>query len=316
MAENDRIRHDSIWVILLAGGEGLRLRGRTVGGIRFDRPKQFCRVHGEHTLLDLAMIRARALAEPSRILPAVRSEHRRWWEPPLSELPPGNVLSQPADLGNAVAIFHALFQILRRDLNPIVVVLPSDHGIEDEPSLLKSVRELAAEARRRCDRVVLLGMKPDHAEPDYGWIVPAAVALDGSHRVVQFVEKPSVPEAEQLMRRGALWNSFIFASTALGLLRLFNDARPDLIGAYPESLLARELDERAAANFFGRFPAMDFGRDVLARSARRLRVSRAAPCGWIDLGTPERVTAWLARQRRAVALVPYGLEAVCEMTRT
>ncbi|HTM57284.1 MAG TPA: sugar phosphate nucleotidyltransferase [Candidatus Udaeobacter sp.] len=311
MAALERALPDASWVIVLAGGEGLRLRGRTVGGIRFDRPKQFCRVEGDRTLLDLALDRARTLADPSRILTVVRGEHRLWWEPLLRGT---EVLSQPADLGNAVAIFHALFQILRRDRNPTVIVMPSDHGVDDEVILRRSIRAMAAEAREQCNRVILLGMTPDHPETDYGWIVPVPDSGDRSHRVAEFVEKPPVVEAERLMKRGALWNSFIFAATAFGMLRLFDDARPDLIGIYPESLLVRGIDPGAAEGFFARYPAVDFGRDVLARSTPRLRVTRGSPCGWIDLGTPARVGQWIERRARRVSLVRRGRAEIGALT--
>jgi mannose-1-phosphate guanylyltransferase len=315
MAGNDRSRRDSIWVILLAGGEGSRLRGSSIGGFHFDRPKQFCAIARGRTMLDMALDRARSLTDPSRILTVVAVTHRPWWEAPLNDLPRENLIAQPANLGNAVAVFNALFQILRRDRNPTVIVLPSDHAVDDEGGLLGAIRLAAREARRLCDRIVLLGMAPDRPEPDYGWIV-----ADRSHEglarpVVAFREKPSAADAAELMRAGALWNSFIFASTGVGLLRILDEARPDLLGAYPESLLGDTRDQRAIERFYRRFSPIDLSREVLARSVRRLSVLAAGPCGWTDLGSPARVGAWLEKRARAVSLVPYGRGAVCEMTR-
>jgi hypothetical protein len=41
-------------------------------------------------------------------------------------------------------------------------------------------------------------------------------------------------------------------------------------------------------------PSADFSRDVLAGSEVHLRRRMAGPCGWTDLGTPERVGQLLA----------------------
>jgi mannose-1-phosphate guanylyltransferase len=302
------------WVILLAGGEGTRLRGTTVGGIRFDRPKQFCRFDDHRTLLAIALERARRMTDSSRILPVVCGRHREWWQPELATLPPENVLAQPDNRGNAVAIFHALFQILRRDENPVVLLLPSDHAVEEEAILAGAVSEAARTVRAPGQPIVLLGMTPENADPQYGWILPGA-AEGATRRVEAFHEKPSDELAAALMRRGALWNTFIFACTALGLLRLFEETRPDLLETYPGSLLGSEQDPLALARFYERLGAIDFSRDILAKAAHRLRLMPVPPCGWTDLGTPVRVEAWLRRRDRAAATASYGRGTVCEMAR-
>ena len=308
------VGHEGAWVILLAGGEGTRLRGATLGGIRFDRPKQFCRLDGIRTLLAIALERARRMTDSSRILPVVCGRHREWWQPDLASLPPGNVLAQPGNRGNAVAIFPALFQILRRDENSVVLLLPSDHAVEEETILAGALVEAARAARGQGHPIVLLGMTPEDPDPQYGWILPG-VAEGATRRVEAFQEKPSEAQAAELMRRGALWNTFIFACTALGLLRLFEETRPDLLETYPGSLLGKEQDPLALARFYERLGAIDFSRDILAKAAHRLRLMPVQPCGWTDLGTPARVEAWLGRHHPATAGVPYGRAAVCEMAR-
>jgi mannose-1-phosphate guanylyltransferase len=290
--------HDP-WVILLAGGNGARLRGRCVRGMRFDRPKQFCRVGSDRTLLQIAIARARRLSDASRILPVVCEAHRAWWEPEFACLPPENVLSQPANRGNGVAIFHALLQILRRDRNPVVVVLPSDHAVDDEDALSEAIHQAEHASRRWNGALTLLGMSPGHPEPEYGWIVPGAATADSTRAVEAFAEKPSLERARSLMERGAFWNTFIFTATAMGLLSQFDRARPDLIPLHPQSLVPGSSDTSALERCYSRMPEVDFGRDVLATHPRTLRVLPVPPCGWTDLGTPARIERWLDRHALA-----------------
>lgn len=280
------------WAILLAGGDGARLLGRTVRGVTLDRPKQFCRIGGERTLLGQAVHRAARLVPPDRVVPVVSAAHRAWWQPELRGLPGRNVLEQPGNRGNAIAVLHALFHVLRAGSDPLVAVLPSDHAVEDEAAMSEAIRSALREAERTRDRVVLLGIAPDAAESGYGWIVPGP-ATGVASPVRAFVEKPARETAAELLRQGALWNSFIFASTATGLLGLFRATQPELLATYLRHRESLEPMPRALAALFAQVEAKDLSRDLLEHAPERLAVIRARPCGWTDLGTPERLAAWL-----------------------
>jgi hypothetical protein len=41
-------------------------------------------------------------------------------------------------------------------------------------------------------------------------------------------------------------------------------------------------------------PSWDFSRDLLAHTTAWQRVLAIPSCGWCDLGTPERLSRWLA----------------------
>src|SRR5262245_18201626 len=83
------------WALILAAGEGSRLRALTTthGGIAV--PKQFCSLRGGPSLLQETQHRAEAVAPRARICTIVASQHRRFWEGPLSQLPARNVIVQP-----------------------------------------------------------------------------------------------------------------------------------------------------------------------------------------------------------------------------
>lgn len=57
--------------------------------------------------------------------------------------------------------------------------------------------------------IVLLGIHPERADPELGYIVPGTLADDGTAAVLKFVEKPAVDAAQELLSHGALWNAFI-----------------------------------------------------------------------------------------------------------
>jgi mannose-1-phosphate guanylyltransferase len=186
-----------------------------------------------------------------------------------------------------------------------VLVLPSDHFVEREVVLRGSLERAFDEAERAPGQVVLLGITPERADPEYGWMVlaePGARGPDAAaapRRVESFAEKPDRIEAERLMSHGALWSSFIFAATAGALLGIFRALRPGLLRGFLARARAAAWNPAVPLDLEG-LPAVDFSRDLLERSSRDLRVLAVPACGWTDLGTPGRVAAW--QERHAAAL--------------
>jgi mannose-1-phosphate guanylyltransferase len=281
---------------------GRRMTGAIVGGKRLDRPKQFCRLQGE-SLLQRTLRRSKCITDPEHTVVVVRDGHRHWWQDELRQFPSKNILSEAANRGTGVAIFNALVHVLQHDQNATLVFLPSDHSADRETALIASVHSAARLAAANREQIVLLGIAPDSPEMGYGWILPGPGGTGSAQRVKRFVEKPEAHVALELYATGALWNSFIFASSAPALLELFEVTRPDLVRSHRERFLVRGLKEPRERALFRALPLVDFCRDILQSDVARLRVLIVPPCGWTDLGTPYRVNQWL---ERASAFPPGG----------
>jgi mannose-1-phosphate guanylyltransferase len=287
-----------VWSLILAAGEGSRLRSltTTAGGVSV--PKQFCSLRGGASLLEETLTRAEAVTSRHRMVAVVAEGHRRFWEGPLWPLPPANVIVQPENKGTAAGLLLPLLHIVDRDPRATVLVLPSDHFFHDEGALARSLQRatrLAGEDRRH---VYLLGLAPDEADPELGYIVPAARKGDDTAAVRRFVEKPTLGAARQLVSEGAMLNMFIIAASARALLRLYAARHPGLV-AQLARVVAHDRqatqDAVAAHDLYPQLAALDFSRDVLEGQEAWLRVLRAGDVGWSDLGTPRRVVETLAR---------------------
>lgn len=280
------------WAIVLAGGEGNRLRHLTTAADGRAVPKQFC-LFGGRTLLAAALERAHTQAPQARVVAAVTAAHSEYWHPDLAALPSENVVVQPANRGTGLGILLPLLTIARRDPEAVVSVLPSDHFVAREPVLRHALRDAGEQARRDRTSLWFLGATPQAAEDGLGWITPA------SHdrrlcEILGFVEKPDAATLAAAVRHGALINTFLFASTAKAALDLYALAAPELLR---ETIAA--LDENRVEALYEAAPTLDFSRDVMtpAVSAGRLKVVRVPPCGWSDLGTPDRLAAAARRLR-------------------
>ena len=122
------------WAIVLAGGEGSRLRSVTTTALGVAIPKQFCSLHGGDSLLHDALKRAESIASPDHICAVVSQQHRRWWESALAGVASVNIIVQPRNCGTANGILLPLLCILERDPEARVVILPSDHHVRKESS--------------------------------------------------------------------------------------------------------------------------------------------------------------------------------------
>ena len=306
--ERERARDPGghLWTVLLAGGEGTRLLGTSVDGVRIDRPKQFCRFGRDDSLLGSTLWRARRITGPAYILPVVLERHRAWWKPELRHLAQENVLVQPASRGTGAALFHALIHVLLRDERATIVVLPCDHGVDDDDPLFAAIGRAVVAARDPSGPLVLVGVAPLTPEPQYGWIVPGSGEPDVARPVRHFEEKPSLREACALMERGGLWNSLIFAVSGRALLARFLEAAPRLVETYLWKMPAGHGSEQALLECFSSLPVTDLSRHILERSVPHLRVVPVRGSGWTDLGTPDRLETWLHRQRRRAS--PTGVE--------
>ena len=283
--------------IVLAGGEGTRLSGLTTtrAGVRV--PKQFCSLAGGPTLLRQTLARTAALVPREQISVVVSDAHRQWWRSELADLPCENVLVQPANRGTAAGILAAALAVSRRAPAARVLVLPSDHHVGDEATLRGAFRAALDAVQRERERIVLLGVTPDAPDTQYGWIVPRGPARAGLRPIELFAEKPPLERARELLARGALWSSFLFACRVSALLDAFESAQPALLRAFLSESAALCAGADLAALYDG-VPARDFSRDVLEKVSDRLGVIAVPPCGWSDLGTPERVASVLAARGR------------------
>jgi mannose-1-phosphate guanylyltransferase len=247
--------------------------------------------------------RAAALVPKERVVCIVAQGHQSWWQSQLSDLPAGNIVVQPRNKGTAVGILLPLLTVLQRDPSAAVLVLPSDHSVENEELLLEVLRNASRLAQADSQRVVLVGVDATQDATDYGWIVPGiAAAYPMVRGVSKFCEKPDLFTTQRLRRRGALVNSLIMAASGRALLNLFSEAVPGLVEQVAFHKQGRAGSPAEIQRIYDGLSFHDFSREVLERSTEHLLVYPApTACGWSDLGTPRRMSRFLDRHQAAAA---------------
>ena len=141
--------------VILAGGNGERLRPLTRQLVGDDRPKQYCPVVGAETLLDQTRRRAATLIASDRTVIVVTSEHEPNYAPALAELPACNVVEQPFGRGTAPAILYALHRLRTVAPGGAVAIMPSDHYVDDDARFMARVEGAMEAVTARPDLIVL-----------------------------------------------------------------------------------------------------------------------------------------------------------------
>lgn len=283
------------WGVILAGGDGIRLRrlARFVCGD--DRPKQFCPLLGTRTLLQEARQRAERSISSDQILYSLTGSHQAYYLRELGDRPSQRVV-QPCNKGTAPAILYSLLQISRRDPDAIVAVLPCDHYYSQERAFTAAFESAFAAAEARPGSIVLLGAQPTAPEVGYGWIDVGD--LIGTHPRVflvnGFQEKPSLSIAEHLLRIGSLWNTFVMVGHIGAFLDLALESVPALLQALRVRVISTSNSEiRIPEWLYDRIDPADFSRTVLSPGAKRLVALHLSEVEWNDLGDPDRVISTL-----------------------
>src|SRR5437773_842830 len=289
------------WGVILAGGDGTRLRSMTRAISGDDRPKQFGPIIDGSTLLDQTRRRVALSVLPARTLLVVTEEHRRFYQPIANAMSQDLLLEQPENKGTAPAIIYALMQVAAQSPNAIVGLFPSDHYFADDEAFMSYVDTAFDAVQAAPETATLLGITPEGPEIEYGWIEPE-VSILGSlprsiSRVRRFWEKPTADVARKLLRQGCLWNSFVMIDRVDALLKMTEHALPDLFkffaGIVPTFGMIAERN--ALRELYAKISETNFSHRVLAMRPNDLAVMRVGEVGWSDLGEPARVLSTLAR---------------------
>ena len=203
------------FAVILAGGDGVRLRS-FVRGLRGDSlPKQYVKFFNDQSMLEATLQRARKLLPPEKQFIVVTASHFDYPEvgQQLANCPKVAIAVQPVNRDTGMGLLLPLALLNQRQPDATVAVFPSDHFIEEEESFLTHVKAAYDFVERDNSKIVLLGIPPNAPESEYGYILASNrwhnVFPFGAREVDRFIEKPDPILARRLMLRGGFWNTMV-----------------------------------------------------------------------------------------------------------
>ena len=304
------------WAIVLAGGDGTRLRPLVDRLYGDGRPKQFASLTGTRSLLRTTLDRVGRIAPVERTVVVTVARHRALVSGEIGDRG-YRILEQPVNRGTAAAILWSAMWVAGREPDATLVILPADHHVSNEPALADHILDLTILAQSDPDRIFLLGARPTRPDTGYGWIeLGAVMRRAGSrpvHAVRRFVEKPSEQVAEAMLRSGSLWSTLILVGRVRAFLAAGRASLPRVHAMLEDAARVADSPHAAAAlhRSYAEIGGADFSRDLLELIPERLGVSVLSDSEWSDLGTPERVLA-VVRATRLEPVLKAGLERIAE----
>jgi mannose-1-phosphate guanylyltransferase/mannose-6-phosphate isomerase len=269
---------DRIHPVLLSGGAGTRLMPLS----RPEKPKQFLSLAGTKTLIQQTALRARHCDLPIVI---GNRDHRALIAEQMHDIGvlPRAVVLEP--VGRNTAASAALAALLSPESQNLILLLPSDHVVADEPAFQHAI-DAAAEAARK-GFITTFGIAPTSPETNYGYIQTGEEITHGARRVKRFAEKPSLETSEAYLASGDyLWNSGMFLFRADVMLEELKRHAPDVLSAVRGSLENAKRDDlylSPDAEAFLRVPFISLDHAIMEKTDR----AAVVPCniGWSDIGT-------------------------------
>ena len=280
--------------VILSGGSGTRLWPLS----RESFPKQFLQLTEEdqYTLLQKTYKRIENLENLCKPIIICNEEHRFIVGDQMRQIntDPLAIILEPARRNTApaiaVAAMKAIEEFKDENIDPILLILSSDHYIENANEFKKAIQNsirLAAGGY-----LIIFGITPTHPSTGYGYI-KAQYKFDEnnfkSNKVIQFLEKPDLKTAQSLIKdEKYTWNSGMFVFKASSILAELSKFTPEIVNNCEKSFKERILDLdflRLEKSSFSN--CVETSIDIAVFEKTQNAYVLPLNCGWDDIGNWE-----------------------------
>ncbi|MBI5471662.1 MAG: mannose-1-phosphate guanylyltransferase [Ignavibacteriae bacterium] len=223
----------NVYPVIMAGGVGTRFWPRS----REKSPKQLLEIIGKGTLIQNTVKRLAQFVDVKNIFVVTNKTQKSLASKQLDavHVDQEKIIIEPVGRNTAACIALAALHVRRLDPTGVMVILPSDHLIEDLQEYERVIK-LAVEIADESRNLVTIGIRPEYPETGYGYIqmynedgANNPFFSRGVYRVKTFAEKPTLQIAEKFLASGDfLWNSGQFVWRVDVILEKLQQFLPEL----------------------------------------------------------------------------------------
>jgi mannose-1-phosphate guanylyltransferase len=275
----------TITAVIMAGGKGERFWPKS----RTNLPKQFLNISGNKSMIQQTIARLEKLINISHIYIVTNELYAELIRAQLPLLPVENIIIEPIGRNTAPCVGLASLIIEQKYPDSTMVVLPSDHIIENEEGFIH-ILQTAVEVAQHNGNLVTLGIKPTYPETGYGYIESTnQMNLINDlevHKVNQFVEKPDIETAQSYLDSGNFfWNSGIFIWKTSVIRSYIKELMPEMQDVLETMQTAFETSDRndVIRAEFSKMPDQSIDYGIMEKVSNIYVI----PCifGWDDVGS-------------------------------
>jgi len=268
--------------VILSGGAGTRLWPLS----RELYPKQLLPLASDKTMLQETILRLDGVEQLENSLIVCNEAHRFMVAEQVRQLEKEthSIILEPCGRNTAPAVAIAAFYGKALGNDPILLVLPADHLIQDVTEFQKIVQLGAEQAEQGA--LVTFGIVAMQPETGYGYIRADQSGEGASFPVAEFVEKPDLETAKKYQASGDYyWNSGMFMFRASRYLEELESYQPEMLVACQNAFTSMTVDldfQRLDETAFAACPADSIDYAVMEKTDRAVVIPLDA--GWNDIG--------------------------------
>jgi len=270
--------------VIIAGGSGTRLWPLS----RALYPKQLLDLVNEHTMLQDTVLRVIDFENAGSPIILCNEDHRFVVAEQLQAINVGDasIILEPIGRNTAPAVTIAALKALTLDSDPLILVLPADHFIQNVEAFHKAIGKGLSFAEN--GDLITFGIVPDGPETGYGYIKKEAIPEKSeAYTIEEFVEKPDIETAQKYINSGEYyWNSGMFLFKASRVLEELEKFVPDIVNSCKAAFEDGETDLdffRLDENSFKACPSDSIDYAVMEKTEVGVMVPLKA--GWSDIGS-------------------------------
>ncbi len=256
--------------VILSGGAGTRLWPLS----RELYPKQLLPLACDKTMLQETINRLDGIQDIEAPLIVCNDAHRFMVDEQARQLnkKPQAIILEPCGRNTAPAVAIAALYAQKTGSDPVLLILPADHLIQDVPAFHQAVQSGVEQAEQ--GSLVTFGIVPTLPETGYGYIRAEQRGNSLACPVAEFVEKPDLATAINYLSSGDYyWNSGMFMFRASRYLEELQHYQPDMLIACQNAMtsMTSDLDfQRLDETDFAACPANSIDYAVMEKTDQPL----------------------------------------------
>lgn len=212
----------SLTILIMAGGKGTRFWPISTE----EKPKQFLNLIDEQTMIQKTVERLTSIVDLNHIFICTGKKYVSLVKKQLPYISNKNIIIEPKGKNTAPCILLSSIYINQIYQNSEILVLPSDHIINNVDEFINVIKSSNAFLKKNKKAIITIGISPNKPETAYGYInFKEQVEIINDYRIMKvnkFVEKPNKKVAEKYLKDGSyLWNAGMFMFNSINILNEF-----------------------------------------------------------------------------------------------
>ena len=275
------------YAVVMAGGVGKRLWPLSCE----KRPKQLLKLLDGRTLLQHCFERLWPVFDRRNIIIFTNAGYTGVIRESLPEVPPNNIIAEPAVRDTASAIGLAATVLTKADADAAMAVVTADQFIEPANILQQAITDALVFINNNPDEMITFGVKPAFANTQLGYIKFAEPkeypgCQNEIYSVEAFKEKPDEKTANEYLKTGQyFWNCGMFVWKAKTILASLAKFLPE--SAEPLAKIKAAWDspnqQLILNEWFPKLPKISIDYAVMEKTEQVHAIK--LDCRWIDIGS-------------------------------